>query len=87
MAQTFICLLFILTCVGATFAQFKVFQNSFDPGDFGDLAAGAILVEPGGDEGIPAILDAFTLCIRFQLKVLGSRNHGDRGMVANIGDM
>ena len=77
----------VFICTPAIAASFKVFQNSLDPGNFGDSSAGAILEESGGDEGIQTILDAFTLCLRFQLKVLGSRNHGDRGMVANIGDM
>ena len=87
MSQIVIQLVTILVSFGAALAQFKVFQNSLDPGSFGDSSAGAILEEPGGDDGIPAILDGFTLCMRFQLKVLGSRTFGERGMVANIGDM
>ena len=80
-------IVFISICTPAIAVHFKVFKNSLDPGNFGDSSAGAILEESGGDEGIHTVLDAFTLCLRFQLKVLGSRNHGDRGMVANIGDM
>ena len=87
MSHIIVQLVIVLASIHATFAQFKVFQNSLDPGDFGDSSAGAILEEPGGDDGIPAILDGFTLCMRFQLKVLGSRTFGERGMVANIGDM
>ena len=77
----------ILITLGATFAQFKVFQNSLDPGNFGDSSAGAILKQRGGNEDIPPLLEAFTLCIRFQLKVLGGGGFGERAMVVNIGDM
>ena len=89
MAKTTLWVIVIIFFVDATSAQFKVFQNTLDPGNFGDFGAGAILDEPGGDTGIAedSVLDAFTLCIRFQLKVLGNRNFGDRGMVMNIGDM
>lgn len=87
MVQPILNLLIISIPFGATWAQFKVFQNSLNPANFGDSAAGAILDEPGGDEGIPALLDAFTLCIRFQLKVFGSKKHKSRGNVAIIGDM
>ena len=89
MAKIILWVIDIIFLFDVTSAQFKVFQNTLDPGDFGDFGAGAILDEPGGDTGIPAdsVLDAFTLCIRFQLKVLGNRNFGDRGMVMNIGDM
>ena len=87
MSQIVIQLVTILVSFGAALAQFKVFQNSLDPGDFGDSSAGAILEEPGGNDRIPAILEALTICMRFQLKVLGGGGFGDRGMVANIGDM
>ena len=80
-------LLSISFFVGVSQADFMVFENTLDPGSFGHSASGAILVDPGQTEEISVILDTFTLCIRFQLKVLGSRNHEDRGMVANIGDM
>ena len=86
MFQTILHLLVILSVCAAS-KQFKVLQNLINPGDFGDSKAGAILSEPGEEKGIPAILDAFTLCMRFQLKVLGSRGFGDRGMMVNIGDM
>ena len=80
-------LLIFITSVGAANKQFKVFQNSLDPGDFGDSAAGAILNESGQEGVMPAVLDDFTLCIRFQLKVLGSKAFSERGMLVNIGDM
>ena len=83
---TFLLLIFIIS-VGASSKQFMVFQNSLDPGDFGNSAAGAILNESGQEGVIPPVLDAFTLCMRFQLKVLGSKGFSERGMLVNIGDM
>ena len=76
----------ITATVCNAFAQFKVLQNTLDPGNFGD-SAGAILQDPGGAKGIPNVLEAFSLCIRFRLKVLGSRGYGERAMLVNIGDM
>ena len=67
--------------------QFKALHNLIDPSDFGVTSVGAILEESGSDDGIPSVLEAFTICVRFQLKVLGSDGYNDRGMVANIGDM
>ena len=68
-------------------SQFKALQNLMDPGDFGVTSVGAILEESGSDVGMPSVLEAFTICLRFQLKVLGSKGYSDRGMVANIGDL
>ena len=87
MSQIFINILIFFIPIGATFAHFKVFQNSLDPGNIRDSSAGAILKEHGGTENNPTILEAFTLCIRFQLKVLGTGGFHQRGMVVNIGDM
>ena len=87
MAQTTLRLLFFTLSACAASKLIKVLQNSLDPGDFGDSEAGAILSEPGEVIGIQAILDAFTLCMRFQLKVLGSKGFHERAMLVNIGDM
>lgn len=87
MVQKTLCAGVIIFLIDVTNAQFKVFQNNLDPGEFGDFGAGAILDEPGGYKVTSAVLDAFTLCLRFKLKVLGNRDYGDRGMVFNIGDM
>ena len=87
MATIVFFLLISIISVGASSEQFMVFQNSLDPGDFGNSAAGAILDESGQEGVIQAVLDAFTLCMRFQLKVLGSKGFGERGMLVNIGDM
>ena len=68
-------------------SQFKALHNLIDPSDFGVTSVGAILEESGSDDGIPSVLEAFTICVRFQLKVLGTKGYNDRGMVANIGDL
>ena len=67
--------------------QFKALHNLIDPSDFGVTSVGAILEESGSDDAIPSVLEAFTICVRFQLKVLGTKGYNDRGMVANIGDL
>ena len=84
--QTTLIFVTIIATVCKTFAQFKVLQNTLDPGNFGD-SAGAILQDPGSADRIPTTLEAFSLCIRFQLKVLGSRGFSERAMLVNIGDM
>ena len=65
--------------------NFEILQNMIDPGKFGQVG-GAVLQNPGSDENLPETLDSFTICLRFQLKILGSKEFIDRGMVANIGD-
>ena len=80
-------LFFVL--LGGIWAQendkFNVLHNMIDPGKFGQVG-GAVLQDPGSDDDLPEMLESFTVCLRFQLKILGSKQFSDRGMVVNIGD-
>jgi hypothetical protein len=62
-----------------------VFRNTLDVSTFGTIG-GATLVSDKDNNG-GGIVDEFTMCFRFRLKILGSiGNLRKRGNLLNIGD-
>ena len=77
-------LLMIMAGIAATDAQttFVTIDNLVDREVFG-VPGSAVLNNPiAGDRA----LDAFTLCLRFQMKTLGNSDWPGRGRIITIGD-
>ena len=78
--------LFLLLGMGLTvYGDFVTLENSIDPGTLGQTGS-AILEKSGGHDGINETLSAFTICVRFKFKTLGSPEFPQRGRIVTIGD-
>ena len=74
--------LLLLIVVGTEAKEFITIDNLVDREVFGKPGS-AVLSNPiSGDRS----LDAFTLCVRFQMKTLGNPEWPGRGRIMTIGD-
>ena len=80
-------LLYCLVVIGQQHQRtMKVLESTVKAGEFGRIS-GARLTR-GSVVGDSALLDGFTICARFKLKIMGSFVGGNdnRGMVYQFGD-